>query len=262
MSARLTWEERGQGPALVFLHGVGGDAACWRPQLEFFSQRHRAIAWNMPGYRGSAALAEMTFPALASALAALLDRLEIAQAHLVGHSMGGMIAQEVAASCPDRLLSLSLVATSAAFGRLEGDWQRSFLESRLGPLDRGSSMADLAPGIVAAMVGEAADPDGVAQAVRSMSRVPDETYRAALRCLITFDRRAALVQIDLPTLVLAGARDTTSPPTLMERMAARIPRARFTVLPGAGHIANLEQPAAFNAALGGFLAATQHEVRA
>jgi 3-oxoadipate enol-lactonase len=254
MSGGIIYVERGQGAPLVFLHGIGGDAACWRPQIEAFSESNRAIAWNMPGYGGSAPLPEMTFPGLAEALLRLLDRLEVERAHLVGHSMGGMVAQEFAATWPDRLRSLALVATSAAFGPADGDWQRDFLASRLGPLERGRSMADLAPGIVAGLVGEAPDPTGIAQAIHSMAAVPEATYRTALQCLLTFDRRDVLGRIDVPTLLLAGERDQTAPPAVMERMAARIPQARCLVLPRAGHLANLEQPVLFNRALGDFLA--------
>jgi 3-oxoadipate enol-lactonase len=253
MSGGPTYEERGQGPPLVFLHGIGGDAACWQPQLEAFSEGHRAIAWNMPGYAGSPPLPEMTFSGLAEALLRLLDRLDIERAHLVGHSMGGMVAQEFAATWPGRLRSLVLVATSAAFGPADGDWQREFLASRLGPLERGRSMADLAPGIVARLVGEAPDPAGVEQAIRSMAEVPEATYRAALRCLLSFDRRDALARIEVPTLLLAGERDQTAPAAVMEKMAARIPHARFLALPRAGHLANLEQPTAFNRELSAFL---------
>lgn len=253
MSLSVTYEERGQGTALVFLHGIGGDAACWRPQLEAFGERFRAIAWNMPGYRESAPLAEMTFPALADALLGLLDQLGIERAHLVGHSMGGMIAQEVAARCPERLLSLTLVATSAAFGRPDGEWQRDFLESRLGPLDRGRAMADLAPAVVAGMIGETPDPAGVTQAVRSLSAVPAATYRAALHCLLTFERRATLPSLRVRTLLLAGERDQVAPPALMQRMAARVVGAHFSTLARAGHLVNLEQPATFNRALTDFL---------
>ena len=204
MTAGITYVERGEGAPLVFLHGIGGDAACWQPQLEAFSERYRAVAWNMPGYGGSAPLREMTFPGLAEALLRLLDRLDIERAHLVGHSMGGMVAQEFAATWPERLRSLVLVATSAAFGRADGDWQRDFLASRLGPLERGRSMADLAPELVAGLVGDAPDPAGVAQAIASMAKVPEATYRAALRCLLSFDRRDALARIAAPTLAARG----------------------------------------------------------
>jgi 3-oxoadipate enol-lactonase len=114
-------------------------------------------------------------------------------------------------------------------------------------------MADLAPEMVAGLVGETPDPAGVALAIRSMGHVPEATYRAALHCLLTFDRREALARFPGPTLLLAGERDRVAPPPVMARMAARIPQAVFAVLPGAGHLVNLEQPAAFNRALAAFL---------
>src|SRR5947209_11051646 len=90
-----TYLQRGTGEeALVLLHGIGGRAEVWEPQLAEFSAKRTVIAWNMPGYGGSTPLSQMTFPALADALAVLLDSLAPRRIHLVGHSMGGMVAQE------------------------------------------------------------------------------------------------------------------------------------------------------------------------
>jgi 3-oxoadipate enol-lactonase len=247
-----------KGPALLFLHGIGGDAECFRPQLAHFGRRFRAVAWNMPGYAGTPLLPRTSFPALADAVAALLDARGIARAHLVGHSLGGMIAQEFAARHPGSLASLTLSGTTAAFGRPDGDFQRDFIRQRLAPLEAGQAMADLAGRLVGGLIGPAPDRDGMAIALASMSRVKPETYRAALECLIGFDRREALAQIAVPTLLIAGGADTTAPAAVMERMAAKIPGAHFVTIPGAGHLANLEQPAAFNRVLEEFLAGTAH----
>ncbi len=245
--------ERGEGPAVVFLHGIGGDAESWRPELEALSGRYRAIAWDMPGYGASPALTQMTFPALADALKELLDTLAVDRAHLVGHSIGGMVAQEFAASFPQLVASLVLYATSPAFGKPDGEWQREFLAARLAPLDAGRTMAGLAPSIVAGLIGEAPDPDGIARATAAMARVPEDAYRAAMQCLVTFDRRDALPELAVPVLVLAGAEDDNAPPRMMERMASRIPGAYFQIIAGAGHLAHFEKPAAFRPALAGFL---------
>jgi pimeloyl-ACP methyl ester carboxylesterase len=86
-----------------------------------------------------------------------------------------------------------------------------------------------------------------------MARVPEATYRQALQAIAGFDRRAALGAIDVPTLVLAGEHDRTAPPAVMQRMADRINGAQYLCLPQAGHIANLEAPGAFNAAVVAFL---------
>lgn len=247
--------ERGRGSrALVFLHGIGGNHRAFAPQLERFSGSARAIAWDMPGYGASPPLERMTFPGLAQALVALLDARGAEQAVVIGHSMGGMVAQELVASFPERVAALVLYATTPAFGASGSDWQRQFLESRLRPLDAGKTPADLAPALVAGIVGDEPDPKGVAQAVECMSAISADAYRAALHCLVTFDRRDSLEKIRCPTLALAGERDRVASPAIVERMAQAIPRASCRVLPGVGHLANLERPAVFDAALEGFLA--------
>ena len=245
--------EAGDGEPLLFLHGVGGDSASWAPQIAAFSPRFRAIAWDMPGYGGSPAPDRMTFPALADALGGLLDRLALERVHLVGHSMGGMVAQEFAAARPERVASLVLSATSPAFGRPDGDFQTRFVEARLAPLDDGKTMADLADETVATMLGPDADAEGAAIARRSMAAVPEATYRAAIACLVAFDRRDALAGYRMPVLVLAGETDTNAPAPMMEKMAGRIPGAEYVCIEGTGHLGNLENPAAFNAAVAGFL---------
>jgi 3-oxoadipate enol-lactonase len=91
-------------------------------------------------------------------------------------------------------------------------------------------------------------------AIAVMSAVPEATYRAALACIVTFDRREVLGRIDVPVLVLAAASDAQAPPAGMERMAGRIPGAEFVVLPDCAHLANFERPAAFAEAVGEFIA--------
>jgi pimeloyl-ACP methyl ester carboxylesterase len=86
-----------------------------------------------------------------------------------------------------------------------------------------------------------------------MAAVPCDTYRAAVRCLVAFDERANLAKIGVPVLCLAGEHDRNAPPQMMERMASKIPAARYVCLPGVGHLPNLEAPAAFDAAVLAFL---------
>jgi 3-oxoadipate enol-lactonase len=240
------------GAPIFFMHGVGGDHSSWRPQLHHFGDRYRCLAWDMPGYGASPGVG-MAFPALADAARRLLERIEIPKVHLVGQSLGGMIAQEFAASHPDRLLSLVLVATSPAFGRSDKDWQQKFIDDRIGALERGVAMTQLARDNVRRIVGPDADPAGVEIAVACTANIPVESYKQAIRMIVGFDRRDALPNIKVPTLALAGALDTVAPAPMMEKMALHIPGTRFVTVPGAGHLINLEQPAAFNAALAGFL---------
>ena len=251
----------GDGEVVLFLHGVGGGARCWEPQLAHYSERYRAAAWDMPGYGNSALNGRMTFPLLSDALLALFDARGWERAHLVGHSMGGMVAQEFAANHQDRLRSLALSGTSPAFGRPDGEFQKKFVADRLAPLAAGASMADLARELVEDMMSPNADPDGRAIAYACMAEVSPGTYRAAIECIVGFDRRADLARIRVPALALAGGEDANAPAAMMEKMAARIPSCRYVCLEGLGHLANLEDPAAFNRALDSFLetAATGRE---
>ncbi len=255
MSDWIAFQIKGdRGPPLIFLHGIGGAADAWQAQLDHFAGTYRAIAWDMPGYGDSRPLPDFTFARLAGALLRLLDRLQIRSAHLVGHAMGGMIAQELLVRQPERVLSLTLVATSAAFGRPDGQWQQRFVEQRLAPLERGRRLGELAPELVARLVGEAADEAGVARAIETLAAVDETIYRAAISSLPSFDRRAELAAIKVPTLLVAGGLDRVAPPAMMARLAEQISGAHLVVLPSAGHLVPLEQPAAFNRTLQLFLA--------
>lgn len=254
MTPRVRYESKGAGQgAIVFLHGIGGDARGFARQLEALSRSRRAIAWNMPGYGASPAQEPLSFELLAAALESLLDQLAIQRADLFGHSIGGMVALEFAATRPERVRSLILCATTPAFGSRDGSFEQEFLTARLGPLDAGKTMAEVAAATIPAMVGVDADPAGVALAREAMSAVPDDAYRAAFKCLVTFDRRASLAQISAPTLVVAGERDSNAPPRTMARMAEKMPNARFVEIAGGGHLLPYERPAECNQLVSDFL---------
>ena len=242
-----------EGVPLVFLHGLGGDAEQWRPQLDAFAMTHRAIAWDMPGYSDSAPLETMTIDRLVDSALTLFDRLSIGQAHLVGHSIGGIIAQALASRHPERLRSMTLVATGPASGKIDAAWRKRFIEERLGPLDRGASLTELAPKIVKGMIGDRADPKGLEQAVLSMATMSESSYRAAVTCLLDADPKTDLAGIDVPTLLIAGEKDPVVPLSAMTELASLIPGARLDILPGCGHLANLERPVEFNGSLNAFL---------
>ena len=246
-----------RGEPVVFLHGIGGQPELFGAQMAAFAATHRCIAWEMPGYGRTSLPAETSFPALADALGRLMDRAAAPRAHLVGHSMGGMVALEFAARFPDRVLSLAISGSSAAFGGPSGAWQAEFIAKRTKPLDEGKGMAGIAAGVVDSLLGDAPEPEARPAAIAAMSAIPEPAYRAALACLVTFDRRDALAALAMPVLLLAGTRDTVASPELMKKMQAKIPGAQYGEIAGAGHLANVERPAAFNAALASFLRALE-----
>jgi 3-oxoadipate enol-lactonase len=266
------WRESGEGPAgteggsprrgVVLLHGLCGDGALWAPTLPAL-RGFRALAWDMPGYGGSAPagpageplLGEAGVPALAAALARLLDAAGLEAADLVGHSIGGMVAQEFAATWPERVRSLVLYASPPAFGGRSPAFREAFLAARLAPLDAGLGMAGVAAALLPGLLGEAPHPAALAAALASMAAIPEAGYRAALAALVDFDRRADLGRIAVPTLVVFGEADPMAPFPVMHGMAGAIPDARLGIIANAGHLAHLERPAEFNAVLREFLVA-------
>jgi 3-oxoadipate enol-lactonase len=254
---RFSYEAAGDAasPPLVFLHGIGGAARGWRGQLDFFKDYYRTIAWDMPGYGGSAPLPTVSIAALAGALQDFLQQVVATKPILVGHSIGGMIVQQWLSKNPDIAGAVVLAQTSPAFGKPDGDWQKAFIDARLGPLDRGETLSSLAPSLVKELVGDEPDVSGMDLARDCMAAVPAASYRATMLALMGFDLRNALKSIVVPTLVLSGAKDNNAPAAMMAKMASYIPSAKYVELEGAGHLANLERPMAFNAALDHFLKA-------
>jgi 3-oxoadipate enol-lactonase len=241
-------------PAVVFIHGIGGSARVWASQVESFAAAGFAsLALDLPGYGGRPPVEAMDFDGLAADVEQAIAQRGLHRPILVGHSIGGMVAQTALRRRPHGYGAAVLACTSPAFGSADGEFQKKFVSDRLGPLEAGRTMADLAPTMVDRMIGPAADPAGRAHAIEVMSVVPAETYRAAVRCLITFDERANLAKIAVPVLCLAGEKDPNAPAQVVERMASKIAGARYICLPCVGHLPNLEAPAAFDAAILHFL---------
>lgn len=242
------------GPWVVLLHGIGGGHGAWDEVAPVIAaEGFRVLAVDLPGYGASPPIEPFTLAGCAAAVLRLLDRLDAPAAVLVGHSMGGMIAQELCATWPGRVQALVLVSTSPAFGRADGAWQREFIAARCAPLDAGLGMAALAAQLVPGMVAPAVAAERLAAARALMAAVPESTYRRAIVALAGFDRRSSLAAIGVPTLVLTGDQDRTAPPEVAERMAGKIRGSRCRIVPGAGHLLPIEQPGVFAATVLEFL---------
>jgi 3-oxoadipate enol-lactonase len=239
-STDINYACSGQGHPVICMHGIGGDAESFRPQLDALADDFQIISWSMPGYGGSAAIDDVSFELLANKLLAFMDALGIETAHLVGQSIGGMIAQEFYHRYPNRVTSLALIATTSAFGGRDESFREAFLKARLAPLDQGQSLKNLAPQFVPQIIGEKAPAAAREAAIRSMAAVPDASYRNILKCLVTFNRRAEFSSISVPCCLIAGEVDSNAPAKTMLRMAESLAGAEFHQVPGAGHLVNLE----------------------
>jgi len=254
LSVRVSAQGAQQATALVFLHGIGGRASGWAPvQQACAAAGYTSLAWDMPGYGESPLIAPYDFDGLADALATLMDTHGLQKAVLVGHSLGGMVALQMWAKHPSRVAGLVLAASSPAFGHGSGDFQQAFIAQRLAPLEAGKRMQDVAEGLIPTMVAPGFEGPGLAQAKACMGSITPVAYKAALGALVQFEQRAALPTITVPTLCIAGEHDRTAAPSVVQRMADKIPNAQYQCLAGVGHLLTFEQPDRFADALLSFL---------
>ncbi len=242
-SARFAWRERGDGPLVVLLHGLGGSRISWEPQLESLGERRRVAAWDLPGYGAAAPLPDQpcTFRALAAAAADWIVELGAEQAHVVGISMGGMIAQYLAAWHPQRVRSLTLLSSSPCFG-MDGTKPETWLVARLAPLDEGLEPADFAERVLRGLGGAHLGADVLESQRAAMARITGPALRSSIECLVTHDARRLLPSINQWALVLVGEFDGETPPEYSHYLAEHMPRARLVIIPHVGHLLNVEAP--------------------
>ncbi|MFV2039489.1 MAG: alpha/beta fold hydrolase [Acidimicrobiales bacterium] len=248
----VAWREAGAGDTIVFLHGLGGTRTAWEPQLAGLGDTWRCVAWDMPGYGASANDKPLTFPAIAAAVVGLLDALGVDRVHLCGLSFGGQQALHTVLEYPERVASLVLADTSAAFG-MDGTDPATWKRARLRPLEQGSTPADIAERAITAVAAPGFGGVHRAEAVAAFSRITSAGLRAACECLPSHDVRSRLAEIVAPTLVVVGELDQETPPLYSEMLAAGIGSSTLEVIPGVGHLTPSEAPTAFNRLVRAFL---------
>jgi pimeloyl-ACP methyl ester carboxylesterase len=250
---RIAYRRAGSGPPLLLLHGGWGDSRHWRPQLDALADEFDVVAWDAPGCGGSDdAPGRPDLGWYADRAAGLAAALELDRPHVGGLSFGGGLALEVARRHPALPRSLLLVGAYAGWGgSLPPEEVRARLERVLAEVRRPAS--EWAPGY---LEGFFASP--VPEAVREevlhvMLAARPSGIEATLRAFAAADLRPALPGLRVPTLLLHGELDARSPRAVAEDLRDRIPVARLVLLPGVGHMANVEAPEAFNREARGFL---------
>ena len=250
--AEHSWRAAGDGPSVVFLHGLGGTRSAWGPQLRALSPSFRCIAWDMPGYGSAAPLAPLTYEGIACRLVQLLDLLEIERADLVGLSFGGMHAIHTALHYPERVGRMVLADTSPAFG-IDGTRAEDWQNARLEPLNRGETPGDAAPRVIDAITTLPLSEDVRGELIAAFGQISPEGFRAAVHCLPTNDVRNRLHEIIHPSLVVVGSEDQETPVEYATALASGLANAELHVIPGAGHLTPSETPDQFNRLVAEFL---------
>lgn len=247
-------DDSGQGAALVLLHGFPLDRTMWAQQIARFSASHRVVAVDLRGFGQSPAReVTATMGDMAEDVAAVLDALQLGPVVLCGLSMGGYVALAFQEGHRGLLRGLILCDTRAIADTPEAAKARrvtadrvikegtSFLADTMLPKLFAEKTAIMQPEIVEGVRGVilAANPVGVAAAARGMAERKDYS--------------SDLASIDIPTLVIVGEHDAISPVVEMTAIALRMPQAELRVIPNAGHMAPLENPAAVSGAVDAFL---------
>jgi pimeloyl-ACP methyl ester carboxylesterase len=246
----VAWRESGDpaGPAAVFLHGLGGRRTNWDPQLDSLSDLRRCCAVDLPGYGDSSGVPG-SLPSVAAGIAAWIRTLDVGAVDVVGLSFGGMVAQHLALDHPRVVRTLVLLDTSPAFGLDGVTTPESWLATRIRAIRDPDPAAPGIEAVAAGLLGPSASDEVRTTLVESMRAVPAATLEAACRALVAHDTRARLPEVTAPTLVMVGEDDTETPPSYAETIAAGIPGAELVVVPGAGHLLNLEAPATVDSRL-------------
>jgi 3-oxoadipate enol-lactonase len=248
----LAYGEAGQGPPLVLLHGLGSSRNDWLMQLPVFIPRFRVIAVDLRGHGSSPKPAgPYRLELLAVDVARLLRRIDAHPAHVLGISLGGAVAQQVALDYPELVHSLVLVNTAARL--ISESWQQRMLGVRrlasvyLGGMDR------VAETVARRLFPKPEQAQLRREATERISRNDPAAYRATLWAIARFDVRARLGEIACPTLIVAGDADSTVPLASKQLLAERIPHSRLEIIAGSGHATPVDQPEAFNRVVVRFL---------
>jgi pimeloyl-ACP methyl ester carboxylesterase len=254
--ARLYYADQGAGPPLLLVHGIGTDHEDWESQLPAFARRYRLIAPDLRGYGRSERGGEYRPGDFAADLWALVDSLGIGRFALIGHSMGGAVALQMAVDRPERVAALVAADTLPSFVTDSPAKRMLFAYRYL-------TMSLLGPRRLAGAVAHKLFPGPHQAALRERSRlrgaaVDAGVYLKNLRQLLGWNVRERLGRLRLPVLVIAAEHDYF-PVADAERFAAALPDGRLCVFADGHHALPLESPRRFNATVLRFLAAVRRQ---
>ena len=251
-TVRLEYSDFGSGSPVVLLHGFPLDRTIWQGQ-HGLADRYRVITPDLRGHGQSPAPeGAYTMEELAGDVLALLDRLKIERAVLMGHSMGGYVALAAWALAPARFSALGLIASHAGADTEEGRQNRRALAAKVGKVGATAADEAMSRKLFAPAV---AENDSRLQRVRELIlKTNIHGIQGALEGMaLRPDRTLLLPAISVPFLMLAGAVDQVIPPEKTKGVAAAVPNSRLVIIPDAGHMPMIEQPLATTTAIREFL---------
>ena len=248
----IAYRRTGKGPALILLHGFTQDSRIWKQQLDGLSDHFTVIAWDAPGAGKSAdPPGNFTIDNWAESLADFLDAIGIKQAHILGLSWGGLLAQEFYHRYPHRVLSLILAGTYAGW---TGSLSDSIAKVRLAACIHDSSLPpnEFVPKYLSGMFSDSPPQQIKEQLANIMSDFHPVGFRLMAKALAVGDTRSILPTIKTPTLLIWGDSDKRSPINVAHQFNDAIPDSKLEIISGAGHVSNMEKSVQFNSIVKNF----------
>ena len=240
-------------PVVTLSHSLATDLSMWDPQMSVLTARYRVLRYDTRGHGGTDAPAgAYTLPQLAEDARAMLKALGVARTHWIGLSMGGMIGQTLALSSPELFQSLSLCDTSS---RIPAEMKSAWAD-RIKTAETQGMEPLVEPTIGRWLTASFRESrKDVVDTVRAMIRsTKPQGYAGCCHAISQLDLTDKLSAIKIPTLIVVGEEDQGTPVAASQAIQARIAGSELKILKSAAHLANLEQPEAFTAALTAFLA--------
>ena len=250
----IAFDDIGSGLPIIFLHAFPLSRTMWEPQVTGLVSECRCIPVDFRGFGDSATSPPFTVDRYADDVAAVLDTLQIERAVIAGLSLGGYVSFAFWRRHRERVRALVLADTRAGADTAENITRRKYLID----LAHTQGSAAVANAQIAGLVGKTTRdkrPDTYDAVHRSIAQASVEGIVGALKAMMTRpDSTPTLATIDVPTMIIAGSEDAATPPRESRAMHAAIPGSRIEIIQRAGHLSNLERPAAFNTVLAEFLA--------
>lgn len=255
-TTRVDYVELGEGPPVLFVHGLGGSWRNWLENLPSFARDHRVVAIDLPGFGTSPIPPEkISITAYGELVVAVADRLGLGpETALVGHSMGGFISTDAVTGSPERFSCLTLVAAAGITFAAMSDSRKSVTSAAIkmirplmaNRVDRSLHRKRLRAASFSGLVAHPSliDREILWELARYAATAPGMIE--ATDALYGYDSRERLAEIEIPTLVMWGRKDRLVPVAAAHAYMERIPGARLSIIDDTGHMVQMERPARFN----------------
>lgn len=247
---RISYREAGSGPALFLVHGMGCGSVNWETQYDWFSGRYRVIGWDAPGY-GESSPFDTDLPSVTDyimAMAAFLDAVGVNEAHLVGHSYGGIMVTGFHRAFPDRVLSLTLAQPVVGGGAEEPTAREKSVRKRFTEIEK-LGMVKYAELHAPRSCGPNVEAMALKKAIRMTAAIPQAGYLCQFRSLRHANIHEWTSVPKVPAMIVSGEHDTTASKAIVDEISKAMGGLRHETIPDIGHMIYLEHPERFNALL-------------